>query len=64
MPFVLTQYKRAMTKVVTEAKGAIEGFVNHKITQLGIKSLRQIADADPTPKLEVESPTTVQDTPT
>jgi hypothetical protein len=39
MPFVQTQFNEAMDKTVTEAKGEVEAFVNHKIHSLGINAL-------------------------
>jgi len=39
MPFVQSQFNEAMDKTVTEAKGEVEAFVNHKIHSLGINAL-------------------------
>ena len=40
MPFVETQFNNAMDKSVHEAKGEIEGFIQNKITSLGIEAIR------------------------
>jgi len=40
MPFVQTQFNKAMDKTVMEAKGEIEAFVTNKITSLGIEAMR------------------------
>lgn len=39
MPFIQSQFNEAMDKTVTEAKGEVEAFVNHKIHSLGIDAL-------------------------
>lgn len=39
MPFIQSQFNEAMDKTVTEAKGEVEAFVNHKIHSLGINAL-------------------------
>lgn len=39
LPFVQSQFNEAMDKTVTEAKGEVEAFVNHKIHSLGIEAL-------------------------
>jgi len=41
MPFVETQFNKAMDKTVSEAKGEVEAFVTNKITSLGIEALRE-----------------------
>lgn len=38
-PWVHKQFNEAMDKTVTEAKGEVEAFVNHKIHSLGINAL-------------------------
>ncbi|NQT03561.1 MAG: hypothetical protein HQ580_16150 [Planctomycetes bacterium] len=40
MPFVQTQFNKAMDKTVSEMKGEIEAFVTNKITSLGIEAMR------------------------
>jgi hypothetical protein len=46
MPFIQSQFNEAMDKTVTEAKGEVEAFVNHKIHSLGIAALNsEVAQA-------------------
>ena len=40
MPFVQTQFNKAMDKTVLEAKGEVEAFVTNKVVSLGIEALR------------------------
>lgn len=41
IPFVQQQFNEAMDKTVTEAKGEVEAFVQHKILSLGIEALEE-----------------------
>ncbi len=60
LPFVQTQFNEAMDKTVLEAKGEVEGFIQHKITSLGIKAMRdkfpQIANEEGGEKWNKELP--------
>jgi len=40
MPFVQTQFNKAIDKTILEAKGEVEGFIQNKITSLGIEAMR------------------------
>lgn len=40
MPFVQSQFNEAMDKTILSAKGEIEGFIQNKITSLGIEALK------------------------
>lgn len=44
MPFVLTQYQRALAKVTTAAKAEIDSFVTHVALTRGLNSLVAIAE--------------------
>lgn len=41
MPFMETQFHKAMDKVVVDAKGAIEAFYQHRVTEAGLEKLSQ-----------------------
>jgi hypothetical protein len=41
-PWIQKQFNEAMDKTVTEAKGEVEAFVNHKIHSLGINARAQL----------------------
>lgn len=43
LPFVSTQFTEQMEKTVTEAKGAVDAFVQHTIQSYGIEAIRQNA---------------------
>jgi len=52
MPFVQTQFNEAMDKTVTEAKAEVEAFVSHKVTSLGLASLKELGMKDAQLRLE------------
>jgi hypothetical protein len=43
MPFVLDQYREAVEKVTQNAKAEVDAFVGHTVTQLGFKSMEELA---------------------
>lgn len=42
-PFIQSQFNEAMDRTVTEAKGEVEAFVQHKVVSLGLEALRDQA---------------------
>ncbi len=40
-PFIQSMFNEAMDKTVTEAKGEVEAFVQHKVASLGLDALRE-----------------------
>lgn len=50
MPYVEECFKESMDKVVTDAKGTIEAFYQHRVTEAGVKALAEM-DGVEAPKL-------------
>ena len=41
LPFIETQFNEAMDDVVADAKGEVEAFFTHRVTDLGLQALQQ-----------------------
>ena len=44
MPYMAKCWNEQLEKTTTEAKGEIEGFVEHKVHEIGVEHLRDLAD--------------------
>lgn len=50
LPFIMNQFSRQMARVVVEAKGEVDAFVNHAITSAGLEAIRSAA---PVPQISM-----------